>query len=889
MKTFLLKTGGGVRPLMLVLCMLVSMASWGQEIYSFTPNQETTGVTSSSYITTETEFTYQGICWAINQWIPSNVQIKTNQSSPSKQFYFYNTTTFSGRIAKVVITFADMNVTNSNYLMFKGGTEAITSTSFDGNGTAGTWDSDKKTLTWIPDASESYTFFAFYQNGKAASGTNKLSASDAIVVTYEDDNSDLETSDLTLRTTALTFDLYNNNDAQTISYTTSSSGEISVISNNYVDAIVNNDNTITITPKAVTGSTQTITVMQASDGTYATGIATFTVDITDAMPSTIYEKVTDASVLNAGDKLLFVCESKNTAMGKANSTYFDGVDIPEPNNGQLSISRQEVNILTLGGSEGQWTFQETIGNNYLSITNSSKNELNSSETASENNAKWTISISEGDATITNVNYTTRAIKWNATSSRFATYTSGQTAIQLYRLPVITNVATPIFSIAGGSYDDVQSVTISCETEDATIYYTTDGTVPSSNSMVYSNAITISETTTLKAIAIKDDECSAIASATYDLPTAVANIAAAKMLDSGTRVKIDLTDAQVVYIDSDKKNIYVRDESGAIDLYNNSGFNTELTTGDILSGSIVGFFTPYKNLPEITSISDITALTATSNSTVIAKTIEGTTAAIAENLCDLVKIAGTTITSTNSKYYVGENADIQLYDNFKVGYTVEVNKSVDVSGIATVYNATYEIFPRMTTDIVYLASSEEVSITAVGYSTYASDNNLDFSSTDAIQVFYATVAGETLTFHKINKVAAGTGVLLVSANGEEVEATNVPFFTDDADATTDNVFVRGEGSSVTWSADDQKYVLFNGADGIGFYRANNNRIATNRAYVQVPAGTNVKSFAINIDEADAMSAIKAVTNNADIYDLSGRRVSHVTRGLYIVGGKKVYVK
>lgn len=213
----------------------------------------------------------------------------------------------------------------------------------------------------------------------------------------------------------------------------------------------------------------------------------------------------------------------------------------------------------------------------------------------------------------------------------------------------------------------------------------------------------------------------------------------------------------------------------------------------------------------------------------------------------------------------------------------------MQGIATVYNTTYELFPRVAEDIVYLANSEAVAISSVGYSTFASDNALDFTSADAIKVFYATCSGSELTFQQIHKVAAGTGVLLVSANGGAVAATHVPFFDGDADATTGNVFVRGAGTAVTYDEQAPIYVLFNGDDGIGFYKANNNNVATNRAYVQVPAGTQVKSFAINLDDTDAIGAIKAVNDNADIFNLAGQRVNKAQKGIYIINGKKVLVK
>jgi hypothetical protein len=64
-------------------------------------------------------------------------------------------------------------------------------------------------------------------------------------------------------------------------------------------------------------------------------------------------------------------------------------------------------------------------------------------------------------------------------------------------------ATPTFSIPGGSYDDPVEVEIACETPDAMIYYTTDGSNPDENSTLYEDVITIAQTTTLKAKAFAD--------------------------------------------------------------------------------------------------------------------------------------------------------------------------------------------------------------------------------------------------------------------------------------------------------------------------------------------------------------------------------------------------
>ncbi len=73
------------------------------------------------------------------------------------------------------------------------------------------------------------------------------------------------------------------------------------------------------------------------------------------------------------------------------------------------------------------------------------------------------------------------------------------------------VATPVILPTSGTYIGEQTVTITCRTEGATIYYTTDGTVPTAESAVYNAPFTVSESTIVKAIAILGDDSSRIAS------------------------------------------------------------------------------------------------------------------------------------------------------------------------------------------------------------------------------------------------------------------------------------------------------------------------------------------------------------------------------------------
>ena len=82
---------------------------------------------------------------------------------------------------------------------------------------------------------------------------------------------------------------------------------------------------------------------------------------------------------------------------------------------------------------------------------------------------------------------------------------------------VQSVATPTFSPVGGTYGEPQTVTISCSTSGATIYYTTNGSNPTTGSSVYSSPLTISETTTVKAMAVKSGmNNSNVATATYTI-------------------------------------------------------------------------------------------------------------------------------------------------------------------------------------------------------------------------------------------------------------------------------------------------------------------------------------------------------------------------------------
>ncbi len=88
-----------------------------------------------------------------------------------------------------------------------------------------------------------------------------------------------------------------------------------------------------------------------------------------------------------------------------------------------------------------------------------------------------------------------------------------------------SVQTPVADPAGGEYELTQgeslSVTLSTTTEEADIYYTLDGTDPTVESIKYEAPIELTETSTIKAIAVKDGfNNSEVMSETYTITTVI---------------------------------------------------------------------------------------------------------------------------------------------------------------------------------------------------------------------------------------------------------------------------------------------------------------------------------------------------------------------------------
>jgi hypothetical protein len=185
--------------------------------------------------------------------------------------------------------------------------------------------------------------------------------------------------------------------------------------------------------------------------------------------------------------------------------------------------------------------------------------------------------------------------------------------------------------------------------------------------------------------------------------------------------------------------------------------------------------------------------------------------------------------------------------------------------------------------------EAITITDANYATYVSDNALDYSNVTGLKAYKATVDEKTITLSTVTTVPAGEGVLIKANSG----SYDIPVTTGvSAWAAEDNAFIRGTGAAVASEADGKyNFILNKVSDVVGFYKANGQTVATNRAYIQ----TSVPAARLSMTFDDKTTGIKALDienktiNNNGIYDLQGRRIAQPVKGMYIQNGKKVIVK
>lgn len=177
-----------------------------------------------------------------------------------------------------------------------------------------------------------------------------------------------------------------------------------------------------------------------------------------------------------------------------------------------------------------------------------------------------------------------------------------------------SVATPVFTPGTGLYTQPVNVSIACATDGAAIFYTTDGSTPSSTSTPYTAPITISAATTLKAIATAAGmDPSSVATAIYSFPVSVPNLSALRSSPAdGTTVYHVAGEVILTFKQTFRNQKYLQDSGAGILIDDsNNVFGGAHNVGDGITG-IIGKISEFGGMLQFVPSVSSTPASSTNN-------------------------------------------------------------------------------------------------------------------------------------------------------------------------------------------------------------------------------------------------------------------------------------
>lgn len=473
------------------------------------------------------------------------------------------------------------------------------------------------------------------------------------------------------------------------------------------------------------------------------------------------------------------------------------------------------------------------------------------------------------------------------------------------------VETPTFDPVGGTYTEDMNVSISCATDGATIYYTIDGTDPTSESNEYSGPVAITETTTLKAIAYVGTDHSEIATATYTINKA--DVPYAKNIGSNyfvmARSLDDLETGDKVLIASNvaHKAVYKQNNNNrsAYDFpytpYQYGNF-ARLSDDDLnyLEQFIVVREGNYFYFYATSEAYKGYIYAASSNSNQLkTKDTRDDNAKAAITIDDVTGDATIKFQGTNSRNTLrynpnGNNPIFSCYaETSTTGSLPQIYVEVE--------DQTIEGTPEMVSMVVDAPDGSSWMTWVAPY-----DMALPMTDDSGLEAYIVTLnaAQNDATFVRVYNVPANTPIILHAPTEGDYVLDLAPTGIEMDDVSA-NVLQISDGYNAVGDFDEDAktatvYVLwFLDTDGddttddeLGFYPLENGlALEAGKAFIKLDGSSPAKFFGVNFGDATGINAINAdgPALNGAIYNMAGQRVTNPTRGIYIVNGKKVLIK
>lgn len=395
-------------------------------------------------------------------------------------------------------------------------------------------------------------------------------------------------------------------------------------------------------------------------------------------------------------------------------------------------------------------------------------------------------------------------------------------------PVVVEV--PVITPATGVYSEAQTVVITAA-EGNSIYYTLDGTDPTDASAVYEGPFTVSETTTIKAIATNDDDvASAVATSEITIMPTYKSIAEMLAVITTTKVEVAYEFENLLVQGVNGANVYVHDGANAFLIY---CYDSNLKKGDKICGKVTGQIYLYNNLPEISLTGDkwagVTVASEGNDVVPVVKTIDQLTKDVVNQFVRLEEVAFVEASGSNFTFSDGVNS-INIYEkNLLKDVTFSSEEKYNINAFVSIYKETIQLSIVSVDDIELIttlkdaeaaweAEAVEINVGATlnNKFTTASDGAVTYTSSHPAVVAVAedgtfTVAGPgraviTAEVAETATYLADKAEFVVVVRSDADGSIEKPYLVSDAiaiyvsDATIESVWVKGymigyiEGSS-----------------------------------------------------------------------------------------------
>lgn len=440
--------------------------------------------------------------------------------------------------------------------------------------------------------------------------------------------------------------------------------------------------------------------------------------------------------------------------------------------------------------------------------------------------------------------------------------------------VTSTVASPVLA-KSCNFTESMVVSLSCDTDGATIYYTVDGTEPTRESEVYTDSFTITQTTTVKAMAVKEGmNDSEVVEATYTM-----------------------VEASSWSLVTDAANLAVNDRVVLVSSVSDYAMSTNQKTNN-------------RGAVKITKIADGLIV----NDEVQILTLEEGTK------------PGTFAFNTGSGYlYAASSSDNYL--RTKATKDAEGSWEITIAdGVASIvaqgnntrnvmqYNQPYTLFSCYASAsqkpiCIYKEIPEgtaeeafEVKINKYGYATLFLDKAV--AVPEGLTAYYCTVDGTTAVLNEVGEVIpAATGVVLKGVPNTTYTLTNTAEVNDMAkNIEAKNRLIGYVVDTNVPMGTDAYYYALNVKNGmVGFFvpqTVSEDGLTftakANKAYLKLEGADKVQMLSIRQgtdgdETAVENSLVLPKTEEMVYYDLTGRRVYNPGRGIYIVNGKKMILR